>query len=163
MLVPGFAFIRLSDQVAHRPIRTMMAHPGGPSVLAARVGFAIMFAACLLTIWTVCHIIHALPGLGPKRRRNGFSIIVSQMCFRYIMLAPCRWINLKGVQEVDEAWHKASQAGTPFVLANHNSMLDSLLVTALIPRKVSFNLRSLIKLGLFKIPVFGYICKAVGT
>lgn len=59
-------------------------------------------------------------------------------------------------------WLKASEAGTPYVVANHNSMMDSLLVTALIPRQVSYNLRSLIKLALFNQPVFGYICHAVG-
>lgn len=41
-------------------------------------------------------------------------------------------------------------------------MLDSLLITALIPPEIARNLRSMIKLALFSEPVFGYICKAVG-
>jgi hypothetical protein len=134
-----------------------------PVVILARAAFAVAFVACLSTIWVVCHIVHALPGFGTKRDRHGYCVIVSQLCFRYIMLAPCSaWIPLVGLHEVDAAWLEAAKTGTPYVLSNHNSMLDSLLVTSLIPAKVSFHLRSLIKLALFDEPVFGYICNAVG-
>jgi hypothetical protein len=138
--------------------------PATPAVLLARVAFGLAFAICLSTIWVVAHIVHVAPGLGSKRDRHGYCVVVSQLCFRYIMLAPCSaWISLVGLTDVDAAWREAAETGTPYVLSNHNSMLDSLLVTALIPAKVSFHLRSLIKLALFQEPVFGYICSAVGT
>jgi hypothetical protein len=137
--------------------------PAKPVVLLARVAFGLAFAVCLSTIWVVAHIVHVAPGLGSKRDRHGYCVVVSQLCFRYIMLAPCcAWISLVGLTDVDAAWREAAETGTPYVLSNHNSMLDSLLVTALIPAKVSFHLRSLIKLALFQEPVFGYICSAVG-
>jgi hypothetical protein len=133
-----------------------------PVVLAARVAFGVAFATCLLTIWTVAHLIHALPWFGTKRERHGYCIGLSQRCFRWIMLGPCRWIKLVGLNELDATWDEVTAAGTPYMLSNHNSMMDSLLVTALIPSSVSFHMRSLIKLALFDEPVFGYICKAVG-
>jgi 1-acyl-sn-glycerol-3-phosphate acyltransferase len=134
-----------------------------PAVLAARVAFALAFFTCLVTIWTIAQLIHALPGFGTKRNRHGYCVGLSQRCFRWIMLWPCWWIKLVGLGELEAAWCEVNSAGTPYVLANHNSMMDSLLVTALIPSSISFHMRSLIKLALFEEPIFGYICKAVGT
>lgn len=52
--------------------------------------------------------------------------------------------------------------GAPFVLANHNSKLDSLMITGLLPPYISSRMRSLIKLALFNEPLFGGICHSVG-
>lgn len=50
----------------------------------------------------------------------------------------------------------------PFIVANHNSKLDSLLITALLPTSLGPRMRSLVKLALFREPLFGAICSAVG-
>lgn len=132
------------------------------NLVAARVGFGLAFATCLVTLWTLCHLVHLLGGclgLRTKRERHAVCVMLSQKCFRYLMLAPCPWVNLVGVRELEEGFREAAQGGTPYVLANHNSMADSLLVTALIPADISRNMRSLIKLALFSEPL--YVARAM--
>jgi hypothetical protein len=125
-------------------------------VAAARAGFALAFATCLFTLWVLCHVVHGLGpfvGLSTKRRRNELCIALAQKCFRYLMLSPCWWIRLVGVKELEEEFIIAAQSGTPYVLSNHNSMVDSLVGTALMPSAISSNMRSLIKLALFSEPL----------
>lgn len=126
-------------------------------VLAARAGFAIAFGTCLATLWMMCHVVHALGplvGLKTERQRREVSIQCAQLCFRYLMLAPCWWIKLVGVEEFEQAFLQAkAESGTPYMICNHNSMVDSLVGTALMPSPVSKNMRSLIKLALFSEPL----------
>lgn len=127
-----------------------------------RIGFAFAFLNALLAIWTVCKIIHLLPGLGDKRKRHEYSIMASSLGFKWLMLKPCPWMRIHGLPELEEAWREMGREGSPFVLANHNSKLDSLLITALLPTWLGPGMRSLIKLALFSEPLFGGICHAVG-
>lgn len=79
------------------------------------------------------------------------------------MLMPSPWLRIHGLPELQEAWREIEQEkGAPFIIANHNSKLDSLLVTALLPTSLGPRMRSLIKLALFREPLFGAICSAVG-
>lgn len=71
-------------------------------------------------------------------------------------------MKLHGLPELQEAWKEMAKGGAPFVIANHNSKLDSLLLTGLIPTWLGPRMRSLIKLALFNEPLFGGICQAVG-
>lgn len=128
------------------------------TVLAARAYFAVAFGVCLFTLWVMCHAVHAvgpLFGLKTKRQRHEVCIQCSQLCFRYLMLSPCWWIKLVGVDDLVRGFNEASAAsGTPYVLSNHNSMADSLVGTAIMPPSVSTNMRSLIKLALFSEPLY---------
>lgn len=127
-----------------------------------QVAFAVAFLNCLLLLWMLCKLIHILPGLGSLRKRHEYCIAVSSTCFRYLMIMPCPWIKLHGLPELQEAWKEMAKGGSPFVIANHNSKLDSLLLTGLIPTWLGPRMRSLIKLALFSEPLFGGICTAVG-
>lgn len=141
---------------ASRDFSLIMA-PRIPSVLY-QVAFGHAFVTCLVTVWTICRIIRALPGLGSKRRRRELSIAAASLCFHYIMLVPCPWIKLRGVSELQDSWKHIEKEATPIIIANHNSKLDSLLITALLPVRFGPRLRSLIKDALFREPLFGYIC-----
>lgn len=71
------------------------------------------------------------------------------------MLAPCWWIKFVGLDDLVRGFHEAFAAsGTPYVLSNHNSMVDSLVGTAIMPPAVSSKMRSLIKLALFSEPLY---------
>lgn len=78
------------------------------------------------------------------------------------MLKPCPWLRIHGLEQVEENWNEMAKSGAPFLLANHNSKLDSLLITALLPLWLGPKMRSLIKKDLFSEPLFGAICTAVG-
>lgn len=78
------------------------------------------------------------------------------------MLAPCPWVKVHGLEELEKAWGEMGQGNAPYVIANHNSKLDSLLITALLPVNLGPRMRSLIKEALFYEPLFGGICEAVG-
>lgn len=127
--------------------------------------FAINFLNCLLVLWTILKLVYLLPFLGPKKRRESISITISNFCFRNLMLRPCPWVKLHGVDELINVLKKANGAegeSSPFFLANHNSKLDSLLITGIFPSFITNRMRSLIKLALFSEPLFGGVCKAVG-
>lgn len=133
-----------------------------PSILF-QVLFACNFLNCLLILWTICKFIHLIPGLGPLQQREQYCIAVSSVCFRYLMLFPSPWLRVHGLPELQEAWKEMeSEKNAPFIIANHNSKLDSLVITALLPRSLGPRMRSLIKLALFREPLFGGICSAVG-
>lgn len=78
------------------------------------------------------------------------------------MLMPCPWVKIHGLPELEKGWRQISGEGAPYVIANHNSKLDSLLITALLPTWLGPKMRSLIKEALFNEPLFGGICTAVG-
>lgn len=129
-----------------------------------QVAFALNFLNCLLVLWTLCKILHWLPGLGDRRRRESRCIALSSFCFRNLMLAPCPWVNICGLNQLYADWRSmdSDPDRAPYVLANHNSKLDSLLITALLPPTLGPRMRSLIKLALFSEPLFGGICSSVG-
>lgn len=128
-----------------------------------QVGFGLAFLNTLLVLWTVCKLIHILPGLGPLSQRHAYSIALSSTCFNYLLIKACPWVKLRGLPELEQAWAQmAAEGAAPFVIANHNSKLDSLLITALLPTWLGPRMRSLIKLALFSEPLFGGICTAVG-
>lgn len=135
----------------------------GLPIIFYQVGFGVAFLTTLLVLWTLCKIIHILPGLGSLSQRHSYSIAISSTCFNYLLIKACPWIKLRGLPELEEAWKEMAQAeAAPFVIANHNSKLDSLLITALLPTWLGPRMRSLIKLALFNEPLFGGICTAVG-
>lgn len=110
----------------------------GPSeilILIQRGLFGISFGICLSSLWLVMKFIHSagpfvFKGLGTKRDRENICIRLATAGFRYLMLAPCSpWIRLFGEKQLDETFRAAAADGTPFVIANHNSMVDSLLVS----------------------------------
>lgn len=78
------------------------------------------------------------------------------------MLRPCPWLKVHGLDEFESILKQMDGQAAPFFIANHNSKLDSLLITAILPATVSSRMRSLIKLALFNEPLFGGVCKAVG-
>ena len=127
-----------------------------------QTAFAIAFLNTLLVLWTLCKIIHSLPGLGSKQKRHEYSIATSSICFKYLMIKPCPWIKVHGLDQLEESWREVAKTGTPYILANHNSKLDSLLITGLLPVWLGPKMRSLIKEALFSEPLFGGICSAVG-
>lgn len=128
-----------------------------------QAAFALIFFNCLLTLWVICKLIHNVPFLGSLKKRHEYSIYASSTCFNYLMIKPCTWIRIHGLPELFEAWNQmAQEKAAPFVIANHNSKLDSLMITGLLPPTLGLRMRSLIKLALFNEPLFGGICKAVG-
>lgn len=109
----------------------------GPSeilILIQRGLFSISFGICLSSLWLVMKFIHSagpfvFKGLGTERDRENICIRLATAGFRYLMLSPCSpWIRLFGEKQLDETFRAAAADGTPFVIANHNSMVDSLLV-----------------------------------
>lgn len=127
-----------------------------------QVLFGFIFVNCLLQLWTVLKFVYLLPALGTKKRREEISIKISTMFFRNLMLRPCLWLNLHGLDDLDPVWRAMNGESAPYILANHNSKLDSLLITAILPTNLGPRMRSLIKLALFSEPLFGGICAAVG-
>lgn len=131
--------------------------------MLCQVAFALAFVNCLLVTWMLTKLVHMAPMLGTQRQREARCIAISSLTFRYLMLAPCAWIRVHGVGELHAALAEAgAQRGAPYIIANHNSKLDSLLVTALLPTWIGPRLRSLIKAALFDEPLFGAICRRVG-
>lgn len=127
-----------------------------------QAAFALSFLCSLVVVWTVCKIIHLLPGLGDKRKRHEYCIATASLGFKHIMLQPCSWMKLHGLDQLEKDWTEVSKSGAPYIIANHNSKLDSLLATALLPTWVGPKMRSLIKEALFAEPLFGGICESVG-
>lgn len=70
---------------------------------------------------------------------------------------------MHGVEEMRRTLRDAAKTsdGAPFVIANHNSKLDSIALSAFIPTDVSHNLRSLIKAALLDEPMFGEYAQAL--
>ncbi|CAN8069894.1 unnamed protein product [Agarophyton chilense] len=128
-----------------------------------RFKFALSFLICMLATWFVTKVLHLLPLIGDRPRREQLSIAVSSTLFWYLMLLPCPWIQLHGLRQLHKAWAEmGGEDRAPFVIANHNSKLDSLLITALLPTSLGPRMRSLIKQALFSEPLFGGICERVG-
>lgn len=131
-----------------------------------QVLFMLNFANCMLTTWFLCKLIHTLPFLGSLKTRQGYCVQLCNQTFYFLMVVPCRpWIHLHGFDEFTStlsAPDVRARTAAPFVLANHNSKLDSLLITALFPGFLAFKMRSLTKLALFSEPLFGGICTSVG-
>jgi hypothetical protein len=130
----------------------------------ARPAFIVAFTACLSNAYALSRAVHLLRLGASERRRNEMSVIIAQSCFRWIMLAPCPWIRLRGIQELQYALKSAAEEaqGAPYILANHNSPMDSLLVSALLPAEVGANIRSMIKAALLDEPLFGSLCADCG-
>jgi 1-acyl-sn-glycerol-3-phosphate acyltransferase len=135
-----------------------------PGLVLARAGFTAALTVCLSTCCLLCRAVHVLQLGGSERERNGMCVVVAQKCFRWLMLAPCFWIQISGLRELQAELKRASEEaeGAPYVLANHNSPLDSLLFAAVIPPEVGANLRSMVKAVLLDAPLFGSICADVG-
>lgn len=127
-----------------------------------QVLFGIIFVNCLFQLWVVLKLVYLLPSLGTKKRREEISIKLSTVFFRNLMLRPCLWLNLRGLDDLDPVWRAMNGESAPYILANHNSKLDSLLITAILPTYLGPRMRSLIKLALFSEPLFGGICTAAG-
>lgn len=129
----------------------------------SQLAFALAFLNCLLVTWMLTMMVHVVPFLGSRRQRESYSIAISSLMFRYLMVKPCPWIRVRGVNELYESLAEAGkERAAPYIIANHNSKLDSLLITALLPTWLGPRLRSLIKKALFDEPLFGGICERVG-
>lgn len=125
--------------------------------------FAINFLNTLIVLYVITKIIHNVPFLGSKRKRHEYSIFWSALCFKYLMLKMSPWIRIHGLNELMEAWKQmAKEKYAPFMISNHNSKLDSLMLTGLLPTWLGPRMRAMIKLALFDEWLFGWICKAVG-
>lgn len=125
--------------------------------------FTAAFAVCLAAAAGLARAAHLAP-VAPARAQ-AMSVSAARACFRWLMLAPCPWIRLRGARELVAALEAAAREsdGAPYVLANHNSPMDSLLVAALLPDAVGRGVRSLVKAALLDEPLFGSLCKDCGT
>lgn len=132
--------------------------------LLTRAYFTAFFALCLTTASALSRLVHVLHLGSTERRRDERCVSLAQACFRGLMLGPCPWIRLRGVDELQAALRDAADeaAGSPYILCNHNSPMDSLLVAALLPKEVGRNVRSLIKAALLDEPLFGSLCRDCG-
>lgn len=74
---------------------------------------------------------------------------------------PCPWIRVHG-QQLKRKWKEIEKEGGPYIIANHNSKMDSLLILALLPFSFGPTLRTLVKDALFSLPLFGGMCTSVG-
>lgn len=127
-----------------------------------QVLFGLNFVNCLFQLWLVLKLVYLVPFFGSKKRQEEISIKLSTLYFRYLMLWPCPWLKIHGLHELIPAWKAMNGESAPYIVANHNSKLDSLLITAILPTFLGPRMRSLIKLALFSEPLFGGICAAVG-
>lgn len=128
-----------------------------PVVLLGRAAFVVTFTISLASCWLICRVIHLTRLGGSRRVREGWCIATFAWCVRWITFAPCFWMRLHGVDDMRAALEEAAKesGGAPFILANHNSKLDSIALSAFMPTNVSYNLRSLVKAALLDEPMFG--------
>ena len=76
-----------------------------------------------------------------------FAITICRFIFKYL----CKW-KVEGAQNI-------SKEGPVLIVANHVSYWDAIVLAAVTPRRIYFMGHS----GLFKIPVFAQIIRALGA
>ena len=130
---------------------------------ALRGWFMLSFAASVVLTNVATRVVHALFFLS-KTQRESISARVAHYGFRLIFgLNP--HITFEYADEGEPAWDELfsdESAGSPFLMVNHTSQLDSLVFSALVPTHAIARMRTLAKSGLFDLPVFGWILRACG-
>lgn len=105
-------------------------------------------------------IVHLMPGLS-EPRRNALTCQGAHYFFRIVFLL-CPFIKVKGTEKI--MWDKLSDGAARgiFLCINHTSFLDGLVFAAYCPPSVIGYCRTLAKASLFKLPMFGAMCKMAG-
>lgn len=129
---------------------------------ALRAAYVVLFFSGLTAAAVGCRLATLAPGtLSAKRAR---AAVVSTAVFRLALQDAAPWLEVRGAEAVRLRFlEAAAEDGELYVICNHNSPFDSLLVAGLVPLSVaSVGLRSFIKALLLDEPLFGGICRDVG-
>lgn len=137
----------------------------------ARFAFACLTFVTVTTGCILCWIIALFGFVLPLSTRQELSLIVAKLSFGLpIHLSP--WIQLRGSNTASRALNQLAKifvAREPgkqhrpiFLLGNHSSFFDTMLVVYLLPWRALIKTRTYMKADLLKIPLLSTICKGCG-
>lgn len=124
-----------------------------------KVLFGMAFATTLLSAYIGAFVIYNCVKLlgGDEYTANTRSTVyVSYCCTMLIKLCP--WIKIVTADGEPLDWAATRQGGrAPFLLMNHTSFIDFFVFSSMAPHWLyaEASLRTMIKAGLFKVPLYG--------
>jgi len=127
-----------------------------------RVLFGLILAPLMILAGGICKLLMLLPL--SKACREGYSLWVLQLSWRFALLAS-PWIRIHHTPRTRvnvDRYLEQHEAAPSFVLSNHVSFFDTLLVVTWLPCSVLWKTRCYMGAHLYKIPVLGAICRACG-
>lgn len=137
----------------------------------ARVWFGIVIVLGMIVSALTCKIMALIPM--SVATRQGICLMVVQFVWR-VAIYSSPWINISPTPAVSPQWTAfikdmeandalASDARKPFfVIANHQSFLDTIQTIVFMPSRVTWFCRTYISSHLLKIPLLSTILKALG-
>jgi 1-acyl-sn-glycerol-3-phosphate acyltransferase len=126
---------------------------------ACKAWFTVCVLVCFAWCYPLCMLArYVVPG--STADREGRACIACHLCFKYLMLLSCPWIKVDSPSLSD--WQRLLGREKVFLAMNHSSYMDSILFVAACPTSVVWRYRTLMKAGLFDVPLLGAISRAIG-
>eukprot|EP00127_Corallochytrium_limacisporum_P003706 Clim_evm38s152 gene=Clim_evmTU38s152 len=124
--------------------------------LLFRVWWMFSMFLGVLSATIVSSLFHMIPGI-ELRNKHRFSVWWTHISFMVSLLWSAPWIRVTKVSGSFDMLDHPSM-----IVMNHCSEIDGIIFPALCPGPQAQWLKVLLKASLFKVPVFGTLCKNIG-